>query len=61
MNCKRLLKRNCPLIEFVLAQYKMFLQLSYDGSLSKQARLLARESAEVLRAFLMMRGVFLTC
>jgi len=61
VNCVCLLKRNCPLIEFVLAQYKMFLQLSYDSSLSDRGRRLARESAEVLRAFLMMRGVFLTC
>ena len=33
----------------------------YDGSLSDEGRRLARESAEVLRAFLMVRGVFLTC
>ena len=61
MNCEWLLKRNCPIIEFILAQLELYMRLSYDDSLSKQARLLARESAGVLRAFLMMRGVFLTC
>jgi len=61
VNCGMLLKRTCPLIEFILLQYKMFLQISYDSSLSDAGRRLARESAEVLRAFLMMRGVFLTC
>lgn len=61
MNCERLLKRTCPLIEFILLQYKMFLQLSYDGSLSDEGRRLARESAEVLKGLLMRRGIFLTC
>ena len=61
MNCECLLKRNCPLIEFVLAQYKMFLQLSYDGSLSDLGRKIARESAEALKGLLMRRGIFLTC
>ena len=56
-----LLKRACPLIEFILLQYKMFLQLSYDGSLSDEGRRLARESAEVLKGLLMRRGIFLTC
>jgi len=61
VNCERLLKRTCPLIEFILLQYKMFLQLSYDGSLSDEGRRLARESAEVLKGLLMRRGIFLTC
>ena len=61
MNCGMLLKRACPLIEFILLQYKMFLQLSYDGSLSDEGRRLARESAEVLKGLLMRRGIFLTC
>ena len=56
-----LLKRTCPLIEFILLQYKMFLQLSYDGSLSDEGRRLARESAEALKGLLMRRGIFLTC
>jgi len=61
VNCGMLLKRTCPLIEFILLQYKMFLQLSYDGSLSDEGRRLARESAEVLKGLLMRRGIFLTC
>ena len=61
MNCERLLKRSCPLIEFILLQLELYTRLSYDGSLSDAGRRLARESAEVLRAFLMRRGVFLTC
>ena len=61
MNCGVLLKRACPIIEFILLQYKMFLQLSYDGSLSDEGRRLARESAEVLKGLLMRRGIFLTC
>jgi len=61
VNCGMLLKRDCPLIEFVLLQYKMFLQLSYDGSLSDLGRKIARESAEALKGLLMRRGIFLTC
>ena len=61
VNCGMLLKRACPLIEFILLQYKMLLQLSYDGSLSDEGRRLARESAEVLKGLLMRRGIFLTC
>ena len=59
MNCERLLRRSCPLIEFILAQYKMFLQLSYDDLLSDEGRRLARESAETLKDFLARHGVFL--
>ena len=59
MNCGMLLKRACPLIEFILLQYKMFLRLSYDCSLSDEGRRLARESAETLKDFLARRGVFL--
>ncbi|MCD6209476.1 MAG: hypothetical protein J7J01_01035 [Methanophagales archaeon] len=59
VNCERLLKRSCPLIEFILLQYKMLLWLSYNSSLTKQARLLVRESAEMLHAFLMRRGIYL--
>jgi len=59
VNCERLLKRACPLIEFILLQYKMFLWLSYDDSLSKQARSLAYECGEMLLAFLMRRRVYL--
>ena len=58
-NCEMLLKRACPLIEFILLQYKMFLQLSYDSSLSDEGRRLARESAETLKDFLAGCGVFL--
>ncbi len=61
VNCERLLKRNCPLIEFVLAQYKMFLRLSCDDLLSPLGRRIARENVEALKAFLMRRGLFLTC
>ena len=59
MNCERLLRRDCPLIEFVLAQYKMFLRLSYDDLLSELGRKIARENAESLKDFLARRGVFL--
>ena len=59
VNCEMLLKRACPLIEFILLQYKMFLRLSYDSSLSDEGRRLARESAETLKDFLARRGVFL--
>ena len=61
MNCERLLRRDCPLIEFVLTQYRMFLQLSCDEMLTPLGRSLAYESAEALRQFLMRRGLFLTC
>ena len=61
VNCERLLRRNCPLIEFVLTQYRMFLQLSCDEMLSELGRKIASESAEALRQFLMRRGIFLTC
>ena len=61
MNCERLLRRSCPLIEFVLTQYRMFLQLSCDDLLSEFGRKIASESAEALRQFLMRRGIFLTC
>jgi len=59
VNCERLLRRDCPLIEFILAQYKMFLQLSCDEMLSELGRKIARENAEALRDFLARRGVFL--
>ena len=61
MNCECLLKRNCPLIAFVLAQYKMFLRLSCDDLLPPLGRRIARENAEAIKAFLMRRGLFLTC
>jgi len=59
VNCERLLKRSCPLIEHILLLYRTYTVLSYDGSLTKQARLLVRESAEMARSFLMMRGIFI--
>ena len=60
VNCERLLRRSCPLIEFVLLQLELYVRLSYDCSLSKQARSLAYESAEMLQAWLMRRGIYIT-
>ena len=59
-NCERLLKRACPIINFILLQLELYMRLSYDCSLSKQARSLAYECGEMLLAFLMRRGVYVT-
>ena len=59
MNCGMLLKRACPIINFILLQLELYMRLSYDSSLSKQARSLAYECGEVLKALLMARGIFL--
>ena len=59
MNCERLLRRSCPIINFVLLQLELYVRLSYDDLLSDEGRRLARESAETLKDFLARRGVFL--
>ena len=59
MNCGMLLKRACPIINFILLQLELYMRLSYDDSLSKQARSLAYECGEMLLAFLMGRKVYL--
>jgi len=59
VNCERLLKRTCPIIEFILLQLELYMRLSYDCSLSKQARSLAYECGEVLKALLMAREIYL--
>jgi len=59
VNCEMLLKRACPLINFILLQLELYTRLSYDCSLSKQARSLAYESAEMFLTFLMRCGIYL--
>ena len=59
VNCERLLRRDCPIINFVLLQLELYVRLSYDDLLSDEGRRLARESAETLKDFLARRGVFL--
>jgi len=59
VNCERLLRRSCPIINFVLLQLELYVRLSYDDLLSDEGRRLARESAETLKDFLARRGVFL--
>ena len=59
VNCRRLIERKCPLIEFVLLQLKMYERLSCDELLSDLGRKIARETADALKGFLMMRGIFI--
>jgi len=59
VNCRRLIERKCPLIEFVLLQLKMYERLSCDELLSDLGRKIARETAENLKMFLWRRGVYI--
>ena len=59
MNCERLLRRDCPIINFVLLQLELYVRLSYDDLLSDEGRRLARECGEILRQWLARRGVYI--